>query len=107
MSDRTYRHVDARTSPPVLSQQPSYVLQIEGFADGSPTDVAGHYVVAYDPDGALELTPDRIKARHFLSARDAFLTWRAQASPPNHLRPDGKPNRPLTAFTVKVERVDA
>jgi hypothetical protein len=85
----------------------TYVLQIVGHADGSPTDAADLYVVEYDPDGVLELTRERDKARRFLRAGDAFDCWRAVASPPEHVRPDGQPNRPLTAFTVKVQRVDA
>lgn len=87
-------------------------IRIVGYADGSACELAGKYLKRYDaayinPDfgydgGWLEVTADIEEAQVFDSAPKALEKWREQAPPPYHLRPDGKPNRPLTAFTVEV-----
>jgi len=47
-------------------------------------------------------TTDKIEeARHFANAGEALTFWQTQ-SRVRPLRPDGDPNRPLTAFTVEV-----
>ena len=53
------------------------------------------------PTGVVEVTQDIDKAHLFASMEEAMETWRRQ-SKAVPLRPDGKPNRPLTAFTVEV-----
>lgn len=82
-------------------------IQIVGLYDGTVTEFDGQYVVDYDPkprmgpDGPwiyLTATDDPAKARQFESAADALEFWRASYG----LRPDGKPNRPLTAYTIEV-----
>jgi hypothetical protein len=89
------------------------VLQIISRADGW----TGHddkYVARYDPTvhkpdggydgGILELTDDPRKALKFSDAGEALEKWRQPAGCQCHgIRPwDGKPNRPLTAYTVTV-----
>ena len=87
-----------------------YVLKIVGLAGGiegpctgSPV---GHFVKSYDPEahdgrgdtvGTLDLT----EAQTFDSPDEAIVYYR-QISKTRPLRPDGRPNRPLTAFTVEV-----
>lgn len=73
------------------------------------TPFDGQYVVEYDPSRPgtdpqgnpmlchLVTTPDRDKALD-LSPDQAIALWRQD----HGLRPDGKPNRPLTAFTVEI-----
>lgn len=41
-----------------------------------------------------EVTDDPQKGRHFPDAVEAFQCWQQQKG----LRPDGKPNRPLTSY---------
>lgn len=71
-------------------------------------DVAGCYLLAYEPDyaqgrGAAHWTEDVRLARRFRSPEDAWALWRSSpASRPT--REDGRPNRPLTAYTVTVLR---
>jgi hypothetical protein len=92
------------------------VIQIVGLINGGTTSFDGQYVVDYDPsrNGVepssgfpmccyLETTPDRDKATRF-EIRDAFALYQ-QVDPRHTIRPDGKPNRPLTAFTVTIEKV--
>jgi hypothetical protein len=88
-------------------------IQILGLFDDIATPYDGEYVVQYDPSrngidpwgrpmsAHLVTTPNRANAL-VLSMADAHRMWVA-VDPRNPTRPDGKPNRPLTAFTVRFE----
>lgn len=72
-------------------------------------DLTGKYLMVYDPDGAngrgvILSTNDIGMAMQFPSVREALECWK-QVSAVKPLRPDGKPNRPLTAYTVTFEEV--
>jgi hypothetical protein len=92
-----------------------YVIHILGLAAGGEHHAIGKYVVAYDPDyhhpggydgGRLDVAADREKATRY-TAPEAMSLWQAGPLCSCHgLRPDGKPNRPLTAFTVELEPVE-
>jgi hypothetical protein len=56
------------------------------------------------PSGSLTTTADPTQARSFNSMEAALEFWR-QRSTSCPTRPDGKPNRPLTAFTVSIEEL--
>jgi len=70
------------------------------------------WLCQYDPDGGnLEIdyptgmivtTDDPEQAIQFESFEEAFECWR-QVSTRTPTRPDGRPNRPLTAFAVTIE----
>lgn len=84
----------------------SVVMQILGLADGRQTPFDGEFVKDYDPNGeggtgSLVTTPEKAEALKFPDATEAMQTWKLQ-SDLVPLRPDGKPNRPLTAFTVEI-----
>lgn len=69
----------------------------------------GQYVKSYQASGGfghgfIETTDDIAKALKFADVGEALECWRA-VSTTHPLRPDGKPNRPLTAFTVEVVKV--
>jgi hypothetical protein len=78
----------------------AYVIQIEG-----------EYLIEYDPDGdrpvgayptgRLITILDPSKAKRFPTFADAFAALKAQSTV-TPLRPDGKPNRPLTALDVMI-----
>ena len=79
----------------------SYVIQIldDGFN-------YGRYVKRYDPDymggrGRVWSSAEPKDAIQFGSFLEATEFWR-QPSKVKPLREDGKPNRPLTAFTVTI-----
>lgn len=68
-----------------------------------PTWQPGSYLVDYDPDVGTEslvVSRDRADARVFAHTGDALELWRA-VLPSDPVRPDGRPNRPLTGFTVE------
>ena len=81
-------------------------IQAVGFVNGMPCDHAGQYLESFDPDayggrGYVTWTPDLSKAMRFTSVVEAFeMRWRQPTVLP--LRPDGKPNRPLTAYTTEI-----
>lgn len=92
-------------------------IKIVGLADGSETPFDGQYVMEYDParDGQdpdgnpmlahLRTTPVASEALGFDGLRELRkLLYAVDQRRP--VRPDGKPNRPLTAFTVEIVRVD-
>lgn len=88
-------------------------IKIIGLAVGQPTPADGEYVVEYDPSRPgrdangeellchLVTTPDPNEALELPTKMEAFELWRSvdQRQP---LRPDGRPNRPLTAYTVDI-----
>jgi hypothetical protein len=70
----------------------------------------GAYLEWSDPDanrgmGEERWTNDLAKAKRFADFTEAMECWRAQSTV-RPLRPDGKPNRPLTAYSVTPERID-
>lgn len=87
------------------------VLKIEwlGGYEPLPSDLEGAYIKSFNPDGHdgrgdLSATRDRDQAMRFPDHITALEYWRQQ-SKTHPLRPDGKPNRPLTAFSMSIETV--
>jgi hypothetical protein len=86
---------------------PMTVIKLVEFADGSFTPHAGWYVKGFDPDyhegvGFVLPTKDKMKAKRFESPGDALDFWKTR-SKVRPFRPDGLPNRPMTAYTIEVE----
>ena len=68
------------------------------------------YVKAFDPElmngvGGIDLTNDRQQALRFKSFSEALACWKMQ-SETKPLREDGKPNRPMTAYSAEVVRME-
>lgn len=87
-----------------------YLILIHSHADGTPCPAAGQYLTYYDPDagggrGAFRTSSRPELAIRFTDAGHAHDCW-TQQSRAFPLRRDGKPNRPLTAFTVEYVPVD-
>lgn len=92
----------------------SYVIVFEALA-GQTTIVEGYpvrsgdYLRSYDGEahegrGYAVWTRDPALALRFETGAEAMRFWTQQpVSRP--LRPDGRPNRPLTAFTVSILRL--
>lgn len=83
----------------------SSIVKIIGAAGGTRTPHDGRYVVAWNPHtryGMLECesTDDVTKAHQFDGA-DAFRAWTTVSSV-QAVRPDGLPNKPLTALTIEI-----
>jgi len=69
----------------------------------------GDYLEWSDPDanngmGAERWTSDPAKAKRFLTFEAALACWKAQSTV-RPWRDDGRPNRPLTAYSVTPERL--
>jgi hypothetical protein len=80
-------------------------IQLQSRADGSTHDLpVGCYLASYDADGndgwgEAVWTDNPAEAIAFATAIEARACWTEQ-SRLRPLRPDGNPNRPLTAFTI-------
>jgi len=95
----------------------SVILRVECSSNGLPTPFDGLYVKEYDPerDGIapggrlmvchLVCTDNPSDALEFDSVSDAIAMWR-RVCLREPTRPDGKPNRPLTHFSVSVLHKD-
>lgn len=75
----------------------------------SKANVHGMWLQSYDPDafdgrGDALFTRNVHKAMKFATMEDALACYR-QVSTKRPRREDGKPNRPLTAFTVSFEPI--
>jgi hypothetical protein len=71
----------------------------------------GAWLVSHDPDfwdvyptGDIVHSPDPAEAQRFNSPMEALAEWK-RASTRVPLRPDGRPNRPLTAFTAEPKKL--
>ena len=65
-----------------------------------------YYLVEYDPNGYdgmgwLETSSRLEEAKEFENVVDAFMLFR-MVSRTHPVRQDGKPNRPLTAYTTEI-----
>jgi hypothetical protein len=91
------------------------VIQIIGLVNGGATAFDGQYLKEFDAsrDGVepisgrvmmcrLVTTPDISEAKVFADVIEAHRLW-VTVDEREPVRPDGKPNRPLTAFTIRVE----
>jgi hypothetical protein len=84
-----------------------HVIRAVAFANGMYCPHAGQWLKSYNPDafggqGYADFTRNISEAKRFASFEDAMRFWK-QASNLRPLRPDGQPNRPLTALTIVVE----
>lgn len=85
-----------------------YVIKVYGLYEAEPFD--GQMVKSYAPEafeglGDVETTSSLSEALKFDTLRKAVAFSRQPASN-MPMRPDGKPNRPLTAFTLEFVPVD-
>lgn len=83
------------------------VMKAVGFANGKHCPHAGQYLEFFDFDrfdgeGFGQFTKDRSKALTFANPGEALKFWKT-TSKVRPRRPDGKPNRPLTALSVTLE----
>lgn len=82
-------------------------MKIHGVAGGESYS-RPVYLEAYDVDahggrGFSALTADPGKALTWPDISDVLKAWKTQSTV-LPLRPDGKPNRPLSVYTIEPER---
>jgi hypothetical protein len=85
------------------------VIQIVGLAAGDITGAEGKYVKEYTPSGFggrgdLVVTDEIADAKLYPDLVAAWEEYK-RVSDTHPWRSDGKPNRPLTAFTVSMQNV--
>lgn len=85
----------------------SYVIRCVGWASGKSSQHDGKLLRSYNPEfgsgrGLAMWTANPDLAMKFDDQAEAFALWlTVPTSAP--LRADGKPNKPLTAFSIMVE----
>jgi len=77
------------------------------FANGEPCPHEGQWVRSFDHDacegqGYGVFTDDASCALPFADVGEAWNFWAKQSSV-RPTRPDGRPNKPMTALTVSIE----
>lgn len=92
------------------------VMQIIGLTTCQPTPFDGMYLMEYDPDQSgvdpngnpmlahIACTSDPLQAKRYVDLMALRDDW-ARVSKTQPIRPDGGPNRPLTAFTITPVQV--
>jgi hypothetical protein len=97
----------------------TFVARIVGLASArAPSGFDGKYLKEYDPSrpgvepdtgrpviAHVVVTDDPRDAMHFASFAE-FQALYKSVDPDNPVRPDGQPNRPLTAFTFEITKAD-
>jgi hypothetical protein len=79
------------------------VIKCEGMGSPFVEGPRGQFLVAYDnKTGESDWSYDKSQALRFAGKFEAFQ-FCMQILESDPIRPDGKPNRPLTAFTVLIE----
>jgi hypothetical protein len=78
------------------------VMQCQGYSNFDNCSVVGQFLKSFDPEanegrGNAIFTKDPMEAIMFESGGAALEYWQTQSTTVP-LRPDGKPNRPLTSF---------
>ena len=67
--------------------------------------LAAFDVEAHHGRGSITTTDDPARARRFPTFEAVMECWRTQ-SMTHPWRGDGRPNRPLTAYTIEPQRID-
>ena len=87
------------------------LIRAIAFANGAVCPHAGQYLKtadfeAHDGRGFMTFTADPNTAMEFVDAAAALKLYhtRSRIRP---TRPDGRPNRPLTALTIEIEKAPA
>jgi hypothetical protein len=83
----------------------SIVMKIVGLADGRPDASEGQYVQRMDFETGDLCTCRRAEEALRFDDVEVLLNYWMTQSCTVPLRDDGKPNRPLTAFTIETELV--
>jgi hypothetical protein len=86
------------------------VILAVGFANGEPCPHSNQWLASFDHEafggqGHGVFTKDPDFAMRFPDAAAAMAFWGRQ-SITKPRRPDGRPNKPLTALTVVIETMD-
>lgn len=96
---------------PADSGRAPRVMRVVGLVSGATTAFDGEWLVDYDPtrpgidpDGrpmsvTIKTSPRLADAKRFHGVGEAHELWTTSTG---RVRPDGKPDRPFTAFNIEV-----
>jgi hypothetical protein len=100
-----------------MAENTEVVIQVMGLINGGATGFDKQFVVEYDASRSgvepltglpmlayLRTTPNVEEATRY-TTEAAFELWRS-VDQRNPVRPDGRPNRPFTAFSISVSAPD-
>ena len=83
---------------------PLFVRGFDPDAPAGPSTVEeGGYAIRGAWGGLTVITKDRDQAMRFANAAEALALWKTQSAAAP-LRPDRRPNRPMTALSVEIIR---
>lgn len=108
--ERSTEFVLRQIHPPGMSAHADEATAVALAVAGARGDIVyGDYLEWLDPDAKRGLGDDRwtsdiTKAKRFGSFEEAMACWKAQ-SRIRPFRSDGRANRPMTAYSVTVEKV--
>lgn len=104
-------YVLRQISPPGKSARADQATAV-ALAQAAVTNsvVLGPYLEWSDPDARNGLGDDRWtddlgNAKRFTNFLEAMNCWKAQSTI-RPFRPDGRPNRPMTAYSVQPQRIE-
>jgi hypothetical protein len=87
----------------------SVVIRALGFANGMPCPHENEWLKNFDHEAfngqGHGVFTDRIEHALRFAAKNAPLAFWNKQSTVRPLRPDGRPNKPLTALTVEIEEI--
>ena len=83
------------------------MIIVKLYMVNGPSPLDGQYLRRYDPEshdgrGNVVLTANRACALRFADMAEVLAVWRVVPKA-RRRRPDGKPNRPLTAYHLETE----
>lgn len=99
----------------MIDREDAFVIKIVGMVGGAASPFDDEYLTHYDPDrpsrdrrgwpmmATVVTSPDIDMATGYPTLAEAHQEW-TRVSARSPVREDGKPNRPLTAFTVEVAK---
>lgn len=87
----------------------SYVIKLIGLANGLHSHFDGEYLTTFDPEfmdgfGKANTTKEIADARIFNDLADVMAFWKTRSTV-KPTRSDGRPNRPLTAFSIEPVKI--
>jgi hypothetical protein len=77
----------------------SVVIRLIELADGRASEHEGAFVFHSDPHGELVTTRAIERAKRYEDFDEAMQDYRRGTG---RMRPDGKPDRPMTAWTIEI-----
>jgi hypothetical protein len=88
-----------------------FIMKLYSLAHEPNTLYPNKFLKSFDPDGnngrgEYDTARDLSEAQLFITAKDAINLWQT-VSKLRPFRPDGEPNKPLTAFNIEILEIES